>query len=136
MLRSFAISAAWMCALLGGCAQERPTSRASDGPAPAPVARDMSPSDMGSTQHRDESLVVVGKNISERGLSFYHTAAVPYRRVIADFETPDGSRLALLVDLTWCRFARQGWYENGGRFLQVVDVGDDRENVAPPQNVN
>jgi hypothetical protein len=25
-----------------------------------------------------------------------------------------------MMDLTWCRFGRHGWYENGGRFLQIL----------------
>jgi hypothetical protein len=28
--------------------------------------------------------------------------------------------MGVLVDLKWCRFTRHGWYESGGRFLQIV----------------
>lgn len=94
-----------------------------------PLNPDYSPRDGGP-------LTVLGKDISEGGLSFYHTAAVPFRHAIADLVTPGGSRLALLVDLKWCRFTSQGWYENGGRFLQVIDVGDEKENPAHPENIN
>lgn len=66
-----------------------------------------------------ESVVVVGKHISHRGLGFYHPAPLPYRRVIASLES-GGHWYAFLLDLNWCRFTRQGWYESGGRFLQVV----------------
>jgi hypothetical protein len=67
-----------------------------------------------------ESLVVVGKHLSERGLGFYHPRPIAYRRVIATLETTSGQRLGFLLDLNWCRFTRQGWYESGGRFLRVV----------------
>ena len=68
----------------------------------------------------DETIVVLGKHLSERGLDFYYQAPLPYRRVIASWQNPDGGRSALLLDLRWCRSTARGWYENGGRFLQVV----------------
>lgn len=67
-----------------------------------------------------EPVVVVGKYLSERGLTFYHPAPVPFRRVIATLESANGVRVGFLMDVTWCRFTRQGWYESGGRFLEVV----------------
>jgi hypothetical protein len=67
-----------------------------------------------------ESLTVVGKHISQRGLGFYHPKPLPYRRMIASLESGSGW-LGFLIDLTWCRFTRQGWYESGGRFLQAVE---------------
>lgn len=68
----------------------------------------------------DETFVVLGKHLSERGLDFYHNAPLPYRRVITSWECRDGSWLALMLDLRWCRSTRHGWYENGGRFVQAV----------------
>lgn len=67
-----------------------------------------------------ESVVVVGKHLSERGLGFYHPKPLPYRRMIASLETAEGQWIGFLIDLNWCRFTRQGWYESGGRFLQAV----------------
>ena len=66
-----------------------------------------------------ESVVVVGKHISERGIGFFHREPLAYRRVIAS--VPYGDHwLGLLTDLTWCRFTRHGWYESGGRFLKIA----------------
>jgi hypothetical protein len=67
-----------------------------------------------------EPVVVVGKHLSENGLGFYHPKPLPYRRVIAALETSCGTWLRFLVDVTWCRFRKQGWYESGGRFLQAA----------------
>ncbi len=72
-----------------------------------------------------ESIVVVGKHVSERGLGFYHPKPLPYRRVIASLERtghpPAGHGwYGFLLELRWCRFTRQGWYESGGRFLEAV----------------
>ena len=77
-----------------------------------PVGRDLSPC--------GDDVVVAGKQISERGLSFYHPEPLPYRRMIASFESGNGHWLGFLVDLLWCRFTKYGWYESGGRFLQSV----------------
>lgn len=64
--------------------------------------------------------VVVGKHLSERGLGFYHPNPIPQRRMIVSLEAGNGGWFAFLIDLHWCRFTKQGWYESGGRFLQTV----------------
>jgi len=67
-----------------------------------------------------DTVVVVGKHLSDRGMGFYHQDPLPYRRMIASIEGRNGQWLGFLIDLSWCRFTRQGWYESGGRFLQAV----------------
>jgi hypothetical protein len=68
---------------------------------------------------RGQSIAVVGKHLSHRGLGFYHPKPLPYRRMIASLEC-NGHWLGFLIDLRWCRFTKQGWYESGGRFVQSV----------------
>lgn len=67
-----------------------------------------------------QTIVVLGKHLSDHGLDFYHREPLPHRRVIASL--PDGEKgwIGLLLDLTWCRFSRHGWYDNGGRFLSLA----------------
>jgi hypothetical protein len=74
-----------------------------------------------------DSIVVVGKHLSERGLGFYHPQPLPYRRMIASLEAGNGQWTGFLIDLNWCRFTRQGWYESGGKFLEAVlsPIADD-----------
>ncbi len=88
---------------------------------------------------KNETIVALGKHLSAHGLDFYSQAALPYRRATASWECSSGQWLAMLMDLKWCRSNRHGWYENGGRFLRVVDspmthwantTGDD-ENRWP-----
>ncbi len=67
-----------------------------------------------------EPVVVVGKHLAEHGLSFYHAEPMPHRRMIVSLETGQGNWLGVLIDLSWCRFTRLGWYVSGGRFLQIV----------------
>jgi hypothetical protein len=72
------------------------------------------------TEPSGPPLVVVGKHLSAGGLGFYHQQPLAERRVIASLETHDRQWISLLVDVAWCRFSRHGWYDSGGRFLQVV----------------
>lgn len=72
------------------------------------------------------SIVVVGKHISKHGLDFYHHDPLPYRHVIAAVEEANHHWIRLSMDITWCRFIRQGWYASGGKFLGVV-----KDDLAP-----
>jgi hypothetical protein len=69
----------------------------------------------------DESTVVVGKFLSEQGLGFFHQEPMPHRFVVASIDVPGEPPARFLLDVSWCRFTRHGWYESGGRFLRVVE---------------
>ena len=68
----------------------------------------------------NESIVVVGKHLSERGLGFFHQQPLPYRRMIASVEAHDGQWIGFLIDISWCRFTEHGWYDSGGKFLSAL----------------
>ena len=88
---------------------------------PFPVLVRLTPVDPKTLMAQGPAITVVGKNLSEQGFGFFHHAPLPYRRAIVELEDIRGDRLSLLVDLSWCRCTRFGWYDNGGRFLQVVE---------------
>jgi hypothetical protein len=87
---------------------------------PYPYLVRLTPVDGDGVTPQGETVVAVGKHLSEQGIGFYHRNPLPYRRMIVALETAGGDRLRLLIDVTWCRFTEQGWYESGGRFLQTV----------------
>lgn len=64
--------------------------------------------------------VVVGKDISERGIGFYHEKPIPYRRGLLAIDLPGDGLVRIEVDLLWCRFTSLGWYESGGRLLGLT----------------
>jgi hypothetical protein len=66
-------------------------------------------------------LSVVGKHISHGGFGFFHNGPLPEKYVIAEFDL-GGQRSALLLNLVWCRFLREGWYDSGGKFVNVVNL--------------
>jgi hypothetical protein len=65
-------------------------------------------------------IVGVGRELSEGGFGFFHPAPLAHRQMIAALESAEGCWTSLVIDLTWCRFLRQGWYESGGRFLRTI----------------
>jgi hypothetical protein len=67
-----------------------------------------------------QTIIVVGRTLSEGGFGFYHSQPLAERRMIASFHAGDDRWLGFLMDLRWCRFIGEGWYESGGRFLMPV----------------
>lgn len=88
-------------------------------PYPKPIR--LIPVDGGGRVDATESLVVIGRYLSEQGLDFYSTVPISHRRMVAEFDCGSERAVSILLDLAWCRFTQKGWYENGGRLLQVLD---------------
>lgn len=87
---------------------------------PFPHLVKLTPVNEDASECEGDPLTVVGRHLSERGFGFFHQAPLPYRHVVATLDTGDGRSISLLLDVSWCRFTRSGWYESGGRFLRVV----------------
>ena len=98
----------------------RIAERRRDSRYPFPYLIHLTPVDDDGRTPCGESVVVVGKHLSERGLGFYHPQPLPYRRMIASLEASSGQWVGFLIDLSWCRFTRQGWYESGGKFIEAA----------------
>ncbi|HEY2760789.1 MAG TPA: hypothetical protein VGI75_08600 [Pirellulales bacterium] len=78
-------------------------------------------------------MMVVGKSLSEHGFGFYHQNPLPNRRVATCFNAGDHRWLGLVLDLRWCRFAGQGWYESGGRFVNTFSAAPTKSG-SPASN--
>jgi hypothetical protein len=70
----------------------------------------------------DAAITVVGKNISRRGMSFYHDRPLPYRRALISAEHPEFDGFFAEIDVSWCRFTKPGWYESGGRLIAAAST--------------
>ena len=68
----------------------------------------------------DESIVVIGRHLSEYGLDFYHHEAIPFRRAVLSIPTDGDEWISLLFELFWTRYNCQACYDHGGKFLAVV----------------
>jgi hypothetical protein len=94
--------------------------RRRDNRYPFPCLVHLTPVSPDGVTPEGETVVVVGKHLSEQGFSFYHREPLPHRRMIASLERKNGHWFGFLIDLNWCRFSKGGWYESGGRFLQTA----------------
>jgi hypothetical protein len=83
-----------------------------------PVLFRITPLDADRQPLESESTIVVGKNISRRGLSFFHERPLPHRRARITLAQPGLGQFAAEIDIRWCRFTRPGWYESGGRLVR------------------
>ncbi len=94
--------------------------RHSEARYPYPRLVHLTPVEADGLNATGESFVVAGKDLGDGGLSFYHAEPIHDRRAIVSLELSPGKWIGLLIDLSWCRFTRLGWYESGGRFLRIV----------------
>lgn len=85
-----------------------------------PVLFRLTPLDDDRQPIRGKSLVVVGKNISQRGFSFVYNRPVSYRRARLTLIQPGLGQLDAELDIRWCRFTGSGWYESGGRLVRAA----------------
>lgn len=107
-------------------ALQRPVKfeRRSYGRIPLPLLLRVTPLDQ--TRQRLDKLtsVVVGKDISPTGISFFHEQPLPHRRAIVAFEHPDVGTFTMEIDLGWCQFTGSGWYVSGGRLIRSLGADD------------
>jgi hypothetical protein len=89
---------------------------------PFPRLLQLTPVSADGLQRLGPSLTAAGKQLSESGMSFFHPEPLPFRWVIASLDKGDGQWIGFLLDVDWCRFTRQGWYESGGQFIRAVSL--------------
>jgi hypothetical protein len=87
---------------------------------PIPVLFRITPLDADRQLIESEAVIVVGKNISRRGFSFYHERPISHRRAIIALAQPGLGIFSAEIDVSWCRFRRPGWYESGGRLVRSI----------------
>lgn len=105
---------------LAGAMAERQVERRTETRHPYPYPIHMTPLDREGKPQLADTFVVVGKHLSNHGADFYYAHPVEWSRVIASFPLQGGNWIGMVLELTWCRFSRHGWYDNGGRFVGTV----------------
>ena len=105
------------------------------GRIPLPLLLQVTPLDQTGQRLENLTTTVVGKDISPRGVSFFHQQPLPYRRVIVTFEHPEVGHFTMEVDVSWCQFTEYGWYVSGGRQVRAgaqkvaEEIGQDGHAV-------
>jgi hypothetical protein len=90
------------------------------GRIPLPLLLRVTPLDQTGQRLSELSMIVVGKDISPNGMSFFHEHALPHRRAIVTFEHPDVGTFTMEIDLGWCQFTGSGWYVSGGKLIRSM----------------
>lgn len=98
----------------------RTSERRRDPRHPYPYPIHLTPYGENGRPQIDRTFVVIGKHLSIHGLDFYCRHPLAAKRVIASLECGNDGWIGLVLELSWCRFSRHGWYDNGGRFVAQV----------------
>jgi hypothetical protein len=98
-----------------------------------PVLFRLTPLDADREPLEQEASIVVGKNISRRGVSFYHEKPITHRRAVIELADPSVGCFVAEVDISWCRFTKPGWYESGGRLIRTAAPIAESSTAAEPQ---
>ena len=98
----------------------RVSDRRRDHRAAFPHLLTLTPIEDHSLSVAGEPVTVVGKHLAARGLDFYHTQPLTFKRAVVSFESDLALDTHFVVNLAWCRFLRPGWYDSGGRFTHIV----------------
>jgi hypothetical protein len=87
---------------------------------PIPYTFQLIPLDEGGRPRLEKTTTVVGKHLSQSGISFSHDRPLPCRGAIISLIHPNVGRFAVEVDLLWTRRTVIGIYESGGRLIRTV----------------
>jgi hypothetical protein len=107
-------------ALVAGLNPEVSLERRRDDRLAIPVLLQLTPLDDDRQPIESATVTVIGKNISRRGLSFFHEHPLPYRRAVISLQHPEIGDFSAEIDVSWCRFTKPGWYESGGRLVAAI----------------
>jgi hypothetical protein len=72
----------------------------------------------GAMQLEMPSAVARVRNISQVGIGLSHPQPLATGPVLLAYETRDGARLVIGVEISWCRSTGDGEYISGGRFVE------------------
>jgi hypothetical protein len=97
-----------------------------------PVLFRLTPLDADRQPLEQEASIVIGKNISRRGVSFYHEKQIIHRRAFLELADPSVGRFVAEIDVNWCRFTKPGWYESGGRLIRSAGPITNSSTTVEP----
>lgn len=77
-----------------------------------------------------KSFPAFGIDMSTTGVCFVARQLVPARRAVLSCEAKDNQTVSFLFEPRWVRFTRGGWYQTGGRLLEILE-----EPIDPPPTI-
>jgi hypothetical protein len=79
-----------------------------------PIGRD-------GTSRSDETILIFGKDLSRRGISFSHDRPLAHQQVLISLTLPEAGQFVVQAQITWTRLSPIGLYESGCRLIRKVD---------------
>lgn len=80
----------------------------------------LTPISQSETPLADETAIIVGKDLSRRGISFSHDFPLSHRRIVISFTHPEVGQFSVEAEVTWTRRTPIGLYESGCRLIKKV----------------
>ena len=74
----------------------------------------------GTLEPASETVSVIGRNLSNLGLDFFHDYLIAEKEVVIGLQSAKESWSHFVMELGWSRFVQGGWYISGGKFTQVI----------------
>ncbi len=68
----------------------------------------------------DDTIVIVGRDISSTGISFSHEQPLMNRHAVITLDHPKIGRLVIEVEILWSRQTPLGLYESGCRLVKKI----------------
>ena len=117
--RNLQASVAWL--LESGCGDHVPVEKRAHRRFPFRKPITVTPVNNHSGRpDRTKSFSAFGIDISSCGICFLARELVPARKAVLSAEGPNGEMVTLLFEPRWVRFTRGGWYQTGGRLVEVL----------------
>ena len=69
---------------------------------------------------RTKSFSAFGIDVSSSGICFLSRQLVSTRKAVVTCDATGDRQVSLLFEARWVRFTRGGWYQTGGRLLNVL----------------
>ena len=88
---------------------------------PYPSVISVTPLVDGTREPATETFSVIGRNLSNLGLDFFHDYLISEKEVVVGLQSAKASWSHFVLQLGWSRFVQGGWYISGGKFTEVIN---------------
>ena len=105
------------------------TDRRKHARRPYPCVISVTPLADGTREPASQTFSVIGRNLSNLGLDFFHDYLISEKQVVIGLQSAKESWSHFVMELGWSRFVQGGWYISGGKFTQVIKWAGPGEEI-------
>lgn len=97
---------------------------------PYPSVVSVTPLIDGTREPASETFSVIGRNLSNLGLDFFHDYLIPEKEAVIGLQSANESWAHFVMEIGWSRFVQGGWYISGGKFTEVIAWSQPSETTG------